>query len=69
MMRQISECGFVSAHFLVVRFEHFHLAFLTDADQKGRFPLNAMTRRGDLTSAFIWLNLKESPWEAQHTKP
>ena len=69
MMRQISQCGLDLAHVLVVRLGPFYLAILTDADQKGRFPLNAMMRRGDLTSAFIWLNLKESSWEAQHTKP
>jgi hypothetical protein len=68
MMLQISHSGFDLAHVLVVRPNHFYLVLLTDADQKGRFPLNAMMKRGGLTSALICLNLKKSSWKA-HTKP
>ena len=69
MMRTIHHSGFDLAHVLVTRLGHFYLAILTDADQKGQFPLNAMMRRGDLTSSFIWLNLKQSSWDAQNSKP
>ena len=67
------------AHILMLRCAGVYLVLMTDVDPRKRFPLDAIMRVGDYTSAYLWLNLKAEKdpetgkkftcWESRSNSP
>ena len=49
-------------HIMVLRLGGIFIILMTDSNTNARFSLDWYLRRGEHTSAFIWLNIKESCW-------
>jgi hypothetical protein len=50
-------------HVMVLRFGGAFIVFMTDSVPSTRFPLEWFLHRGDHTSAWIWVNIKDICWD------
>ena len=57
------------SNFLVVRLAHVFVVVMTDIRSTNRTPADWMMRRGDYTSAFMWVNLKDVCWSRYTFSP
>ena len=56
-------------HIMIMRLGGVFIVLITDSNANGRFSLDWYLRRGQHTSAFIWLNIKESCWYRHRDVP
>jgi hypothetical protein len=69
LVREMYANGSSIAHILVLLYGKVFLVLFTDVDPNARFPLDRIMRHGVHTSAYLWLNLKESCWESHIKAP